>query len=210
MLLPRCARSASRIIIENGNAVRSVTRKTQAMTTGARLTRPIPSRSTATSDMFCPLPSALCPDVPLDKSDMPLDKEGPGEELILQPHEPCRRPFGCGTPASRLGGEAVVREIRVEHQNLIGIDLRRHHAARVLERDAMPPAGAVPGEAPLLAVRERGENRDGENSVTMTPHDNHIRKHLIIGAGARDAVDAVVEHHRSPVNLIEERREIPS
>ena len=86
-------------------------------------------------------------------------KERPGEQLILEPHQPYGRPFRRGAAAGGLGGKAVVREIRVEHENLIGIDLRRHHTARVRERHTMPAAGAVPGKAPLLAVCKRGEDR---------------------------------------------------
>src|SRR5688572_18549948 len=98
MLLPRCACSASRIIIENGNAAASVATNTHTRITGARLTRAMPSRSTGSVGIS-------------------LDKEGPGKELILQPDEPRRRPFRRRASAGGLCGEAVVGEIRVEYEN---------------------------------------------------------------------------------------------
>src|SRR6187455_1209194 len=142
MLLPRCDCSAWRIIREKGSAVRSVTRYTHPRMTGARFTSLMPW--VRASVLFI------------------SDEEGPGEHLVLEPHHPDGRPLGRRACGLGLGREAVVGEVRVEEQDLLGIDLGRHRPARVLDRHAVPAAAAVPCKPALLAVGERHEDGDRE------------------------------------------------
>ncbi|MEO5569166.1 MAG: hypothetical protein ABIR92_11775, partial [Gemmatimonadaceae bacterium] len=65
---------------------------------------------------------------------------------------------------------------------------------------------AVPGKSPLFSVRQRDEDRDGEDAVAVTPDDDVIAEQVVIRLFAplftRHALHAVVEGRRPAIDLI--------
>src|SRR5262245_35738940 len=131
--------------IESGSATKSVSVNIPNSSTGAPLTRRIPSRHA-------------------DKMVM-SDEEPVGQQMVLQPHQPRQRPSPCRRLRFRRERARVVGVVDVEEQCSLGIDLCADGAYRSIDLKQLPRVAAVPVPANVLVVFKNDAHVQREDAV---------------------------------------------
>src|SRR3989338_6975622 len=188
----------------------------------SRLTPYIHQRTRWRRQTSC-APATTTPGSPRLISFTSPDLRQPGQPLRqeLGQDEPVLGQLARGAPVA-LAGAAVVEEVRIQPDLVVGIDLRRDHPGLLLIAEAHPAVAAVPVLAHGLAVVELDLHLDGEDEISFAVHDHEgaeegfafflFRRVFLVPVGAVGAerADLVVEDVRPAHRLVEEPAEVPA